>query len=62
MIGANHVSWLDVFLVSSVKPTRFIAKSEVRDWPGRGLDRGARGNALRAARAPARHRRASTRS
>ena len=33
MIGANHVSWLDVFLVSSVKPTRFIAKSEVRDWP-----------------------------
>ena len=33
MIGANHVSWLDVFLVSSVRPTRFIAKSEVRDWP-----------------------------
>ena len=33
MIAANHVSWLDVFLVSSVKPTRFIAKSEVRDWP-----------------------------
>jgi 1-acyl-sn-glycerol-3-phosphate acyltransferase len=33
MIGANHVSWLDVFLVSSVRPTRFIAKSEVRYWP-----------------------------
>jgi len=33
MISANHVSWLDVFLVSSVRPTRFIAKSEIREWP-----------------------------
>jgi 1-acyl-sn-glycerol-3-phosphate acyltransferase len=33
MIAANHVSWLDIFLVSSVRPTRFIAKSEIRDWP-----------------------------
>jgi 1-acyl-sn-glycerol-3-phosphate acyltransferase len=33
MIAANHVSWVDVFFVSSVRPTRFIAKSEVRDWP-----------------------------
>jgi 1-acyl-sn-glycerol-3-phosphate acyltransferase len=33
MIAANHVSWVDVFLVSSVRPTRFIAKSEIRDWP-----------------------------
>ena len=36
MIVANHISWVDVFLVSSVRPTRFIAKSEVRDWPGAG--------------------------
>jgi 1-acyl-sn-glycerol-3-phosphate acyltransferase len=33
MIAANHVSWIDVFCVSSVCSTRFIAKSEVRDWP-----------------------------
>jgi 1-acyl-sn-glycerol-3-phosphate acyltransferase len=33
MVAANHVSWLDVFFVSSVWPTRFISKSEVRDWP-----------------------------
>lgn len=33
MIAANHVSWLDIFLISSVRPTRFIAKSEIRDWP-----------------------------
>jgi 1-acyl-sn-glycerol-3-phosphate acyltransferase len=33
MIAANHVSWLDIFLISSVRPTRFIAKSEIREWP-----------------------------
>lgn len=33
MIAANHVSWLDMFALSSVRPTRFIAKSEIRDWP-----------------------------
>lgn len=33
MIAANHVSWLDIFAVSSVRSTRFIAKSEIRDWP-----------------------------
>jgi 1-acyl-sn-glycerol-3-phosphate acyltransferase len=36
MIAANHVSWLDIFALSSVRPTRFIAKSEIRDWPGAG--------------------------
>jgi 1-acyl-sn-glycerol-3-phosphate acyltransferase len=33
MIVANHVSWLDIFVVSSAHPARFIAKSEIRDWP-----------------------------
>ncbi|HUP96975.1 MAG TPA: lysophospholipid acyltransferase family protein [Usitatibacter sp.] len=33
MIAANHISWLDIFAISSVRPTRFIAKSEIRDWP-----------------------------
>jgi len=32
MIAANHVSWLDIFVVASVHPTRFIAKSEIRQW------------------------------
>ena len=32
MIAANHVSWLDIFLISSIRPTRFIAKSEIRSW------------------------------
>src|SRR5688572_2734823 len=33
MVAANHVSWLDIFVISSVRPTRFIAKGEIRDWP-----------------------------
>lgn len=33
MVAANHVSWLDIFVISATRPTRFIAKSEIRDWP-----------------------------
>src|SRR5688572_12052383 len=33
VIAANHVSWLDIFAVQAVHPTRFVAKSEIRDWP-----------------------------
>lgn len=36
MVAANHVSWLDIFVVSGACPTRFIAKSEIRDWPAAG--------------------------
>lgn len=30
---ANHVSWVDVFVLNSVRSTSFIAKSEIRNWP-----------------------------
>lgn len=30
---ANHVSWLDVFILNAVQPACFVAKSEVRHWP-----------------------------
>jgi len=33
LIVANHVSWLDVFVLNAVYPSRFIAKAEVRNWP-----------------------------
>jgi 1-acyl-sn-glycerol-3-phosphate acyltransferase len=33
MIAANHVSWADIFAIAAVRHTRFIAKSEIRDWP-----------------------------
>jgi 1-acyl-sn-glycerol-3-phosphate acyltransferase len=33
MLVANHISWLDIFILNATCPSRFIAKSEVRDWP-----------------------------
>jgi 1-acyl-sn-glycerol-3-phosphate acyltransferase len=33
IIAANHVSWVDIFVISAAHPARFIAKSEIRDWP-----------------------------
>lgn len=33
MLVANHVSWLDIFVINAAVPTRFVAKSEVRTWP-----------------------------
>ncbi len=33
MIVANHVSWLDIFVINSLLPCRFVAKSEIRAWP-----------------------------
>jgi 1-acyl-sn-glycerol-3-phosphate acyltransferase len=33
LIVANHVSWLDIFVINSLHPCRFVAKSDIRDWP-----------------------------
>lgn len=33
MLVANHISWLDIWAINAVMPVRFVAKSEVRDWP-----------------------------
>ena len=33
MFVANHLSWLDPFLVLARCPAHFVAKSEVRRWP-----------------------------
>ena len=30
---ANHVSWLDILLIHSVRPVSFVAKSEIASWP-----------------------------
>ena len=30
---ANHVSWIDIFVINALFPSRFVAKSEVRRWP-----------------------------
>lgn len=36
LVVANHVSWLDIPLVAAVLPSRMLAKSEIRAWPGLG--------------------------
>jgi 1-acyl-sn-glycerol-3-phosphate acyltransferase len=33
MLVANHISWLDIHALNTVLPARFVAKSEVRDYP-----------------------------
>lgn len=33
LIVSNHVSWLDIFVINSMQPCRFVAKSDIRDWP-----------------------------
>ena len=33
VLVANHVSWLDIHVLHSIFPVRFISKAEVRDWP-----------------------------
>lgn len=33
LLVANHISWLDIFVVNSLKPCRFVAKSDIRSWP-----------------------------
>lgn len=55
LVVANHVSWLDVFVINAVCPAAFVSKAEVRAWPVVGwlaaknetvfLRRGSRGHA-----------------
>lgn len=33
MVVANHISWSDIHALNSVIPLRFIAKSEIKNWP-----------------------------
>jgi len=33
MFVANHISWVDIYAINSVIPLRFIAKSEISNWP-----------------------------
>ena len=55
LIVANHVSWVDIFVINAVLPAAFVAKADVRGWPLIGwlaarndtvfLRRGSRGHA-----------------
>ena len=33
LIASNHVSWLDIVVLSSLAPLSFVAKEEVAGWP-----------------------------
>ncbi|MDB5888656.1 MAG: acyltransferase family protein, partial [Rhodocyclales bacterium] len=30
---SNHISWLDVFVISAVTPAHFVCKDDIRKWP-----------------------------
>ncbi len=55
LVVANHISWLDIFVINAAFPAAFISKAEVRHWPLIGwlaavndtvfLRRGSRGHA-----------------
>jgi 1-acyl-sn-glycerol-3-phosphate acyltransferase len=36
LLAANHISWLDIYLILATCPCRMIAKAEVRQWPAIG--------------------------
>ena len=33
LLVSNHVSWLDIPVVSAARPVRFVSKDDVRGWP-----------------------------
>lgn len=55
LVVANHISWIDIYVINSVLPSAFVSKEEVRHWPLIGwlaakndtifLRRGSRGHA-----------------
>lgn len=55
LLVANHISWLDIYVINAALPSAFVSKAEVRDWPLIGwlaakhdtvfLRRGSRGHA-----------------
>ena len=61
LIVSNHVSWLDVFVISAMTHTHFVCKDEVRKWPYIGwfiavtgtvfIARGSRADAARTGKA-----------
>jgi len=33
LIVANHISWVDIFVLLALQPARFVAKADIRRWP-----------------------------
>lgn len=55
LLVANHISWIDIYVINAALPAAFVAKAEIRAWPVLGwlaakndtifLRRGSRGHA-----------------
>lgn len=55
LVVANHISWIDIYVINAALPSAFVSKAEVRNWPVIGwlaarndtifLRRGSRGHA-----------------
>ncbi len=55
LLVANHISWIDIYVINAALPAAFVSKAEVRQWPLIGwlaarhdtifLRRGSRGHA-----------------
>ena len=33
MLVANHISWIDIFVLNAARTSCFVAKSDIRQWP-----------------------------
>jgi len=33
LLVANHISWLDIYVINALAPATFISKDDVREWP-----------------------------
>ncbi|ALP62193.1 lysophospholipid acyltransferase family protein [Paraburkholderia caribensis] len=33
LVVANHISWLDIYVINAWRPTPFVSKAEIRKWP-----------------------------
>jgi 1-acyl-sn-glycerol-3-phosphate acyltransferase len=33
LLVANHISWVDIFVINAIRPASFVSKDEVRHWP-----------------------------
>ena len=33
LLAANHISWMDIHAINAFRPIRFVAKSDVQEWP-----------------------------
>lgn len=33
LLVANHVSWIDIFVINAITPAAFVSKDDVLDWP-----------------------------